>query len=219
MNIKNTVKTLATTALMTIATYGGLLAQDSTNVVSQDNKNKIEFSSDFNQLEVDGLQGKVRSINKASIGNDKFGLAYHGLNEITSANPDTYFGLNRLILNTNEYANPMLATKWSLDGIFDSKVGLRNESLPELAGADYGFLDALTDGSAVELMLFAGKGITDNLSLEALQTIQVENEIKPGYFSELQLNYKLGEKVSAFGRVESVNFKDPLYVAGLLVNF
>jgi len=149
-----------------------------------------------------------------------------GLNEVDNGDIDTYFGRNVLTLGPRDW-NTSLATvlKTDSDGVFDTKVGIRDKVLVDILGG-YGYIDLTADDEAANLTLFYGRGLGKGFSAEMFQIMEYPfqghvsdvKDLKP--YTELQLNKSLGKHVSLFGRAEIANFRfdrTTRYMVGITV--
>jgi len=210
----NKTKTMLAGALLAITEYVGAQTQDT-------EKDSVQFNTEFNTLETavtnqDDLV-RTRMINAPSVDYKGVHVGFHGLNEINNANPDTYFGRNRLLVGKTEGKNYFIVDAITTkDGLVDTKVGVRNTSIAETIGV-YGFLDAETNLDGMSILGFYGRSIGECFSVEGLYVINKEYDGEFNQFLEVQGNYKIGNHLSAFGRMETYNFESPVLMFGLSV--
>lgn len=199
MTIKNLIKKVITYATVIATLYSGAIAQE---------KNKtINFG--YNALETaltkdKDVRNRFLSNLDAKLGDLKVG--YWGLNEVNNTDKNTYFGRNVFMIgNKNLNTQGVAVIKADKEGIFDTKLGIRNSSLVEkLRG--YGFVDITTNRDAANITGFYGKELPKGISLELYQDIEIPFKDKLFPYIELQINKYLGKNLSAFGRAEIADF-------------
>ncbi len=147
---------------------------------------------------------------------DSFEIGYHGLNEVENLEGDSYFGIHDFTIGMKDWpVDGVLNVKTDSFGIFDRKVGLRNESLMEMLGG-YGYLEALADQDSANLTVFYGKPFENGLSLELYHSMDFTQDGNFNY-SEVQLNKDLTKNWSLFGRIElpDFDFDGARYLVGI----
>ncbi len=162
-----------------------------------------------------------RLLSNVSLGLGDLEISYQGLNEVNDWNSDTYFGRNRFIVGNKDSPLKFLVdTRAVKDDVFDKKIGVRHTKLMSQLGG-YGFVDLSTDKDSLNLALFYGKPLCGGLSLEVLQDTTFRRDQEPSYYTELQLNQSLTDKLSLFVRAEIPNFDEDLatYLLGASISF
>lgn len=180
---------------------------------------KAETQRGYNAIEAAVTQdGKARArvLTHLDFAFDQYTLGYHALNE---AEDDTYFGRHTFVAGPNGETKPAIVLKVSEDGLFDTKVGIRNTGLPKRLGL-YGNVDATLDDKAGNLSAFLGKPF-GKYSIEGLQEMEIPYNGKPRWFTEVQLNRSIHKDAAVFLRVESPNFsrKEAKMLAGTSYSF
>jgi hypothetical protein len=147
--------------------------------------------------------GRTRVINNvaAEVGNAE--VSYHGLNEITDADGNTYFGNNRIFLRgKNGKVKVMVRTLANKDGVARTMVGVRTQKL----WGTYGFADITSDLDGANLTIFTGKALGKNKTLEFLHSQNWAYAGKPSAHNELQYNHGFHPHWEAIVRAEVPNY-------------
>ncbi|HLD00809.1 MAG TPA: hypothetical protein VJC39_03630 [Candidatus Nanoarchaeia archaeon] len=134
---------------------------------------------------------------------------------------DTYFGRNRFMIGKKDFPLKLLVdTKANSEEIFDTKFGVRYTDLARKLGG-YGYTDLSANQDALNLTMFYGRPLRKGFSVEVLQDCTFTNGEKPSYFTELQLNKRITDNLSLFGRAEIQNFDKDLatYLVGASIKF
>lgn len=170
-------------------------------------KSGIEITAGYNALEnAVTSEGNVRTRLLTNIGIGKF--KYHALNEMENLDPDTYFGIHRPAYGFIEGIELEAKIKTNSKGIVDAKFGIRDTHIPKLLKG-YGFVEIIANNNELDFTIFYGKSLGKGFSVEALQSVIIpfEGSKDVGFYNELQLNYKLSDKFSIFGRGELSDFE------------
>ncbi|MBD3354370.1 hypothetical protein GF361_00115 [Candidatus Woesearchaeota archaeon] len=146
-------------------------------------------------------------------------IGYQGLNEVNDWDSDSYFGRNRFMFGKVDSPLKLLIdTKANKKEIFDTKVGARYSGLMQKLGG-YGNIDMSLDDEALNLNLFYGKPLGKGFSVEFSQDITKPYGEDASYYTELQLNKSLTDRISLFGRLEMAEFDNDKkkYLVGLSI--
>ena len=226
MRIKNTLKKIVTGASIIITSYLPMKAIAQNEVIEKENETeqvdkslegKINFAALENSL-TDNSEPRLRGIvnSNASYGNIEVG--YWSLHE---TNGEWYFSRNVPNIGKKDANTKLCAViKADNNGIFDTKYGIRNTSLPSKIG-DYGWTTLSTNLNEVELAFFVGKDIGKGFSSEIFNATNIGYEGNLSNYFEIQINKQITKNIKSFGRVElGISDKTPntAYLLGISIS-
>jgi hypothetical protein len=228
MKIKNTLKKFVTVASIVLASYMPLKAIAQNNVVEDQTTNEteqvdknLEGKIGFATLETsltDNLQPRIRGIVNANASYKNIELGYWSLHE---TNGNWYFSRNVPNIGKKDSDTKICAViKADQNGIFDTKYGIRNTSIPSKIG-DYGWTTLTANKDATELAFFVGKDLGRSYSGEIFNATNVGFDKNISNYNEIQINKQITKHINAFGRFElSISDKTPntAYLIGISLN-
>jgi hypothetical protein len=189
-----------------------------------DKKNKIELKSDFVSIEnalTSAGNMRTRLLANGMISYHSAKLGYDFLDDTENLSPSNfYYGRNELNLSKEDSNNGLCAVvKADQDGIFDVKYGIKNTSIPEKLGTDYGWIEALLNKDAANVTFFVGKDLAKGLSIEMYNDTEIPFGNKVSNYTELQLNKKIIKHLDAYARAEIANgnMKEGVYMIGISI--
>ena len=194
----------------------------------------VEVSPGFNAAYVGANtrqeEGYARVINNVSVGNDKVKSHFHGLNEISGTDINTYFGRNSLSIEPLNSGVEFLAeARGGSTGLFEGQpqYGLRDNHVPKLLGADYGFLQATTNGGDSNFTLLYSKNLgfispsLSPLSLELFNSFDCRKHGSDSNLTEIIADFAINKNLSLFVRQDTndLEFHDANYIIGGVLRF
>lgn len=184
-------------------------------------KNDIEFGLlNFNlQAGVNNeLDSKLRTIVGVKGNYNDLEIVYSGLHDLKGM--DNYFSRNVISVGkSTSSTKPCIIIKATDKGIFETQYGLRNTSIHEKIGADYGWITLSGNKDVKELAFLLGKDLGRGITAEMMNSYHHKDNLN--IYAEIQFDKKITKHISGFGRVElGISKKDPqtVYVIGLKLN-
>ena len=214
--MKKAIKKLAEVGLAIIALAQPINAE----------QNRIDLGYNALETAVQASEGQDSQLRNRLLTNVEYNLGdavigYHGLNEVNNADSNTYFGRNVVTAGKKDVPTRFAAvTKANSNGIFDTKVGIRDTRIQDVLGG-YGFTDITANGDAVGIDVLFGKPLPHGFSFEVYQSTTLPFEGEKNHYTELQLNKNLNDRFSIFGRSEIPNFNknNANYLVGGTIKF
>lgn len=189
--------------------------------VSQEVKDylpQIEVGVGFASLEgalTDGESERLRLVENLTFSVGPAELGYSSLHE-TDGN--WYFSRNVPSLGIKGKGTSLCAVvKADKRGVFDTKLGVRNTSLPGKI-ADYGWMTLSGNKKAGELVFFLGEDLGKGFSGEVFNATNVGYKEDFSNYTEIQINKQITKHINGFGRVElGISDKAPstVYLLGI----
>lgn len=171
-------------------------------------KGNAEVKVGYNALETAAAnEAKVRNRLLTGIGIVAKGvdMEYSALNEVTNGTSETYYGRNVISIGKTGSGMSACAVMTVIDGVLDTKGGVRNTSLATMLGS-YGFLDVTANRDALEAAIFFGRPIAKSVTLELYLATEALFQGHATYYTELQLNKEILTNLAVFGRMEINDF-------------
>ena len=191
---------------------------------------KLGFNALYAGASSQSETGYARALNNVNAGNDTFRAHYHGLNEITSTDTNTYFGRNSFgVEPLNIDLQAIAEARGGSNGLFSGQpqYGIRDNHLPNMLGADWGFVQGTSNGSDYNLTLLYGKSLSclssslSPLSIELFNSFDSKKDAKDSNLTELIVDWSLNKNLSLFVRQDTndLEFGDSSYVIGGALKF
>lgn len=180
----------------------------------------IEINPGYNALEVAVTADqdlRTRLLTNVDIEIDNVTMGYHGLNEMSNLDIDTYFGKHVFTAGAKDYGTKLAGIFKTVNGdIIDEKIGLRNTDFVAKLGG-YGSIDAVIDNNSANLTAFFGESLGNGLSAELYLATEIPFNAKATSYTEIQLYKALGDNFSVFARGEfnQLSIDDATYIVGL----
>jgi hypothetical protein len=168
---------------------------------------------------------RVRATSEFGYSTPKMTYQLLGANEINPKDTSSFFGSNRLAIGAKNAENSaLIATTASSKGIESLTVGVRNNSIAQKLGANYGFIEASANTSRANVTTLYG------VSLGAKTTVDLFNSYthkfnasgsKDSLATELQIGRSINKNFGVYARAEmsNLNIRRVNYVIGASVSF
>ena len=222
--------TLSTLVKSIIAVGAGVLALGSTSCTPQAHLgfNSLETAYILDQDSEDrGVKNKAIVNASASLGDAQ--ASVHVVGFMTDGDEDNAFSFQRVYAGHKDFPVKLeYAVKTLGDELIDQKVGIRDFWLMnQLPGK--GYIEALVDideqkeNRGAQLVLFYLQPLGKGYSVQALQSLDLPFDGEDiGSLTEIQVDKKLTDHVTAFARVEANDFVfdegEARYMIGIAVS-
>ena len=191
---------------------------------------KPGFNAVYSGVNTQAEKGYTRVFTGGSVGNDAVRMHHHSLNEISGTDINTYFGRNSLgVEAANLGIEVIVEAKGGSSGLFagQPQYGIRDNNLPGMLGADWGFVQGTTNGEDINLTLLYGKSLdglsssSSPLSLELFNSYDHKKDTKDSNLTEIIVDWSLTNNFSLFARQDTndLKFNDSSYIIGGVLKF